>query len=71
MYLARGIAYARHGDFARAEPDLLRATELAPGSSDAWTNLARLQNLTGQRERAAESRRRAEAIGARSEAAAP
>jgi tetratricopeptide (TPR) repeat protein len=65
MLLVRGIAYARHGDFARAEPDLVRVTDLEPDNGDAWENLARLQKLTGQLERSRESQRRVDEISAR------
>jgi protein O-mannosyl-transferase len=65
MYLARGVSYAKRGDLARAEPDLLRAVELEPGNADAWSNLARLQGLLGQSAQSAESQRRASELEAR------
>ena len=65
MYLARGIAYAKRGDLARAEPDLRRAVELEPDNADAWSNLARLQRLLGQSAQSDESQRRAGELGAR------
>ena len=64
-YLARGIAYAKRGDLARAEPDLRRAVELEPGNADAWANLAQLQRLLGQSAQSEESRRRARELGGR------
>jgi hypothetical protein len=71
MLLARGIALAKHGDFGRAEPDLVRVTDLEPDNGDAWSNLARLQKLTGQLERSRESQRRADEISARPKAETP
>jgi tetratricopeptide (TPR) repeat protein len=62
MYLVRGLAYAMRRDFARAEPDLLRAVELDPKSPDAWENLARLQRLLGKGEASRESKQRAQQL---------
>jgi tetratricopeptide (TPR) repeat protein len=64
MYLARGIASARLGDLIRAERDLRRATELQPENADAWTNLARAQQLLDLPAQAAESKQRAAELGA-------
>lgn len=65
MYLVRGLVYAKRRDFARAEPDLLRAVELDPNSAEGWANLARLQQRLGQEEASRESRRRARELRGR------
>ena len=62
MHLVRGMAYAKRGDLARAEPDLRRAVELDPSSANAWASLAQAQRRLGQQEQSQESQRRARAL---------
>src|SRR5262249_39922787 len=68
MYLARGVAYAKPGDLARAEPALRRAIELEPANAEAWSNLAYLQRRLGREEESRASQQRAAEIEARNRA---
>jgi hypothetical protein len=63
-YLARGLALANRGEFARAEPDFQHAVELDPKSATAWGGLARIQQRLGREDESRESRRRARELGA-------
>lgn len=66
-HLLLGVALAKQRRFAEAEPALRSAARLDPDSSDAWSNLALLEELNGDRNAAALSRRRADEARAREE----
>ena len=56
--------YAQMGNLAKAEEAMHRATEVDPGSSQSWYNLANIEAFEGRAADAAESLRRAFATNA-------
>ena len=65
-HLILGVALARRGDTAGAGRSLEQATRLDPGLADAWSNLALLQQQSGDLAASVRSRRMAEEANARS-----
>jgi len=63
--------YAHMGSLAKAEEAMRRATEIAPGASQSWYNLANVQAVQGHAAQAAESLRRAFATNAIERASQP
>jgi hypothetical protein len=63
--LVLGVTLAKQGHLAEAADALHEATRLDPGLGDAWANLAQVEQLAGDGEAAARSRRRAEEASAR------
>jgi len=64
-HLILGVALARRGDTADAGRSLEEATRLDPELADAWSNLALLQQQTGDLAGSARSRRMADEANAR------
>lgn len=62
-YLVQGMAYADIGDFEKAEKAFIKSVELDPDHKESLYGLSKVYEATGDKTRAGEYTKRAEALG--------